>query len=92
MYYHTRGDVAVYGTIFRDSTNLSSGNGFFYHFDPSNSADENRIPASMQVLDSPSTTSQTTYQVYIHSGNGSQTVKMTPSNLRNSIIAMEIGA
>jgi|TARA_R100000030_G_scaffold30985_1_gene22693 hypothetical protein len=87
----SQGNQTAFFTIYRDSTNLSS-NDMAIIFDPSNSGDEIRIPVSMQVLDSPSTTSQITYEVYFKINNGSHTATVNPGPKRGSIIAMEIGA
>ena len=87
----SQGNQTAFFTIYRDSTNLSS-NDMAIIYDPSNSGDELRIPVSMQVLDSPSTTSQITYEVYFKINNGSHTATVNPGPKRGSIIAMEIGA
>jgi hypothetical protein len=60
--------VAV-GTIYRNSTNLGNGNGGLILENFSNAN-----PASMSVLDSPATTSSTTYTAYIRTNNASGTV------------------
>ena len=87
----SQGNQTAFFTIYRDSTNLSS-NDMAIIYDPSNSGDELRIPVSMQVLDSPSTTSQITYEVYFKINNSSHTATVNPGPKRGSIIAMEIGA
>ena len=45
---------------------------------------------SFVYLDSPSTTSSTTYDIYFKSGNGSQTAYLNESTGTVSIVAMEI--
>jgi len=87
----SRGNQTAFYTIYRDSTNLSS-NDMAIIYDADNGNDELRLPFSMQVLDSPSTTSQITYEVYFKINNGSYTAKMNPGPKRASIIAIEIGA
>ena len=57
-------------TIFRDSTDLGSGGGGMSYF--KNIADDG-IPTSLSVLDSPSTTSAITYQVYFKNLSGGTT-------------------
>ena len=86
----SRGDQTAFFTIYRDTTNLATSD-FTVIFDPSNTGDEIRLPIAMQVLDSPSTTSQITYEVYIKSNTGTA-VTLNPGPKRASIIAMEIGA
>jgi hypothetical protein len=74
------------GTIYRGATILSSAGGFTNIF--SNSG---RIIGSLAMthLDSPSTTSSTTYTVYINCSNGSTIVFPQGTNTA-SIILMEI--
>lgn len=86
----SRGDQTAFFTIYRDATNLATSD-FTVIYDPSNTGDEIRLPIAMQVLDSPSTTSQITYEVYIKSNTGTA-VTLNPGNKRGSIIVMEIGA
>ena len=76
-------------TVFRGATNLGSSNGIV-----GIQADTNECPASFMFLDSPSTTSSTTYQVYMRTtGSGTGTIKLngsfTPAST-GSIILMEI--
>jgi hypothetical protein len=73
-----------YYTIYRDSTNLAGNTGM--------AVNESDLlgSRSMSVLDSPSTTSATTYQVYLRQNN-SQTYINTNS-IKASITAFEIGA
>ena len=75
---------SLYYTIYRDATNLggtlgmtafSNGNG-------------NQFPLAMSYLDSPSTTSSTTYTVYFRTSTGS--VFFGENNMVTSITAMEI--
>ena len=77
-------------TIYRDSTNIGGG---------SNNAlasayiNANNLVANMSIgiLDSPSTTSATTYQVYFKNDN-STTVYLNAQGTLSSITAFEIGA
>jgi len=74
-------------TIYRGSTNLGSGSmglGRYYH-NGVTSADRN---FAIQYLDSPSTTSATTYQVYLKCSGG--THYWGVGNASGSITAMEI--
>jgi hypothetical protein len=63
------GTVSFFPTIYRGSTNLgNSTNGFGNLFSGSS---YQYAHATLQVLDSPSTTSATTYQIYFRIGSGS---------------------
>ena len=63
------GTISFYPTIFRDSTNLGQASrGFGNLFSGSS---YQYAHATLQVLDSPSTTSATTYQIYFRIGSGS---------------------
>ena len=73
-------------TIFRDSTNLegSSGNGL--------ARQSQSVGASldMSILDSPATTSEITYQVYIKETTSVASLSINWSNTTGSITAIEI--
>jgi hypothetical protein len=73
-------------TIYRGSTNLGPANGLGNIF--SGGTGSSGVVA-MSYLDSPATTSATTYQVYIRHG-GTGTVYMNYNSCRGSITAFEI--
>ena len=73
-------------TIFRGATDLGSGAGGMSYF--KNIADDG-FPTSVSVLDSPSTTSSTTYQIYVKNVSGGTTYLNTG---KSSITAFEIAA
>ena len=79
-----------YFTLYRDSTNLSSGDGFTILHDDSGSEDT-EVQCTLQFLDSPNTTSATTYALYYKadSGNGS---RVNQKGSDSVITLMEIGA
>ena len=70
-------------TIYRDSTNLGNTNGFFTLL-----GSQDGSSGALSVLDSPSTTSAITYQVYIKS-NG-VVASMTGNTVKSTITAYEI--
>ncbi len=77
-------------TVYRGSTNLGTGtaNALMYTVN-----DQLRIPSTTQVLDSPATTSATTYTVYGKVGSSSNTTYISyPSYGHFTITLMEIGA
>tara|TARA_R100001126_G_scaffold53073_1_gene29953 strand:+ start:846 stop:1679 length:834 start_codon:yes stop_codon:yes gene_type:complete len=78
---------SMFITIFRDSTNLGNGNNGFINGDANNVP----YPGSIVVLDSPSSTSQLTYQIRTRSGGG-DAVDFNEGGSTGSIVAMEIGA
>jgi hypothetical protein len=74
--------VAVF-YIYRNASAISTFHDNFYH----NTSMEFYSPVSMSVLDSPATTSSTTYTVYFASGAGTQ-ITMNANSRSNSIITL----
>ena len=75
-----------FATIYRDSTNLGNGNfGMLTNYDGGVGV---RIGLSMSYLDSPATTSATTYQVYFRQGAG--TGQLLFDTTKGSITVMEV--
>tara|TARA_R100000995_G_scaffold82406_1_gene56301 strand:- start:26 stop:508 length:483 start_codon:yes stop_codon:yes gene_type:complete len=74
-------------TVYRDSTNLGNS----YGLGNSYSDDGGAIwtPSAVSVLDSPSSTSQLTYQVYLRTSNASIPVRVNQDS-RGTITVMEI--
>ena len=82
------GDDGASGAIYRDSTEIYGSNArFLYHRDTSAGSMELGIPCVLQVLDSPSSTSEITYGIYMRAFVGST---INASGYDRSIIAMEI--
>jgi hypothetical protein len=75
-------------TIYKDSTNLGHTNGMFSVFSGAGSLDGSS--GSLTFLDSPSSTSELTYAVYMKT-NGT-TCSMNANTVKGSIVVMEIGA
>ena len=73
-------------TIFRGATDIGSGGAGMSYV---KGIDDDGIPASVSVLDSPSTTSSTTYQIYFKNVSGGTTYL---SQGKGSITAFEIAA
>ena len=74
-------------TIYRDSTNLSSN----YFIKTLVSGTYLMFGGGMSVLDSPSTTSAITYQVYLRRESGAPNdVKINPNSAKGTITAFEI--
>ena len=63
------GTISFFPTIYRGSTNLGGSTNRFGNL--FNGSSYNYSHATLQVLDSPSTTSATTYQLYFKIGSGS---------------------
>jgi hypothetical protein len=74
--------VAIF-YIYRNASAISTFHDNFYH----NTSMEFYSPVSMSVLDSPATTSSTTYTVYFASGTGTQ-ITMNANSRSNSIITL----
>lgn len=84
------GDDGASGAIYRDSTEIYGSNQrIAYNRDTSAGSQELGIPLTLQVLDSPSTTSQVTYAIYMRAYSGST---INAYSHDKSIIAIEIGA
>jgi len=82
------GDDGASGAIYRDSTEIYGSNQrFLYHRDTSAGSMEIGMPCVLQVLDSPSSTSEITYGIYMRAFSGST---VNASGYDRSIIAMEI--
>ena len=79
-------------TLYRGGTNLyassayGSTGGIYI-----NGGVDNHCPSNIVYLDSPATTSSTTYTIYVKSGNGSS-VRYNPDSWLLNIVAMEIAA
>ena len=81
----------AYATIYRNNTTNLEANGFVYHGLASGASYKFSSQEPMHYLDSPNTTSATTYTVYFsRDGSGSATVNF--NNSRGVITAIEIGA
>ena len=81
-------DQAVYATVFRNSTNLGGTNGFVWT-EGEPGAVTYYTGLGINYLDSPSTTSATTYQVYFRRSGGS-TGQLNSNNTLGSITCLEI--
>ena len=81
-----------YFTLFRDSSDVgnSDGSGFFYTFDSDGSGDV-YMAGSITHLDSPSTTSETTYTLYGKATSGGK-ARINTNGGRSTITLIEIGA
>jgi hypothetical protein len=73
--------------LFRDSTDVASGTYSLATF--ADTGSRSIIPCSISFLDSPSTTSATTYEVYINSRTSDNVIFNSQSGTA-VIIAMEI--
>jgi len=83
----TRVSNQAFYTIYRDSTNLAGSNGMVENYFDDSSGD-NRSSIAMSILDTPSTTSQITYQLYFKNAAG--TTYINHNATKGSITAMEI--
>jgi hypothetical protein len=81
---------SAYYTIFRGATNLASSSGKLTFFN----VNDKYMPISMSFLDSPNTTSATTYQVYFKMAGASPEAYLNPSDdaepVTGTITAFEI--
>jgi hypothetical protein len=76
-------------TIYRGATNLAGGaqNSFNQYY---SSSGYSFVPLTMVYLDSPATTSSTTYTVYFKTASGSTTTYLGSTNIEQTITLMEI--
>ena len=83
---------AGYFTIYRSSTNLGNAtNGFITVYHNASYSGQFRVGVPMTYLDSPATTSATTYAVYFKT-NGVGTVQVNSDTTNSTITLLEIGA
>ena len=76
-------------TLYRDSTNLGTAQGLMSNI-LITSGTSIRTPGTMTILDSPSSTSEITYQLYCKAAGG--TLQLNWNNTKSSITAFEVGA
>jgi hypothetical protein len=81
----------ILGTVYRNSTNLGGGTNFCLT-DVYSASTRSIFPVSIQYLDSPATTSSTSYTLYFNSAGGTNTVKYNTQNGIGIITLMEIAA
>jgi hypothetical protein len=80
-------------TIFRNgSTNLGDATAGMSLYYSSESSNDWGFPLAMSITDSPSTTSATTYQVYMKTTNASNTVRLQQYPVLGTITAFEIAS
>ena len=72
-------------TLYRGSTNLGTAQGLTLMYDYQYTGN-----MAMSILDSPSTTSQVTYQLYFKATSGN--VIINPNGVKSTITAFEVGA
>jgi len=90
VFLHQAGHVGYY-TIYRDTTPLSGINGMAnLHQTGSNSGYDLISHINMAYLDSPSTTSATTYQIYARVNSVSLTTNWSQNGSLSTIICQEI--
>jgi hypothetical protein len=81
----------MYLSIYRDSSDLGNGSSGMINSYDTDTSGQRTIgqPTSMSVLDSPSSTSQLTYQVYVKTDSGGE-IYFNYANIKASITAFEI--
>ena len=86
------GDGFVFATIYRGATNLGDSTNGMASVNSVPGVTAIRAPLCMTILDSPSSTSALTYQVYFRSNNASYTANLNGGNetVKGSITAFEI--
>ena len=90
-WYSSSTSNSVYVTLYRNSTNLDLGNGRgFYEANAGTSGIG--MPVAIQYLDSPSTTSSTTYSVYFRNSVNNGTFYYNTDGAGATITLMEIAA
>ncbi len=84
---NSTGSLTSY-TLYRDSSNLGATDGMVQTTHAT--ANQLTVTASMSILDSPSTTSQITYQPYVKCSSG--TAYFNANDLKGTITAFEVSA
>ena len=79
----------IYATIYRGNTNLGVGNASSLFYVHNDNAQNRYGSGSMEILDSPNTTSQVTYTIYFRTGNSNQ-VELNRPETGLFFTAMEI--
>lgn len=79
----------AYFTIKQGSTNIGGTNGFVTIIGAGTSATTLAAPISITYIDSPATTSSTTYTVAIASSNNTSTVEFLPAGNQKAVIILE---
>jgi len=89
--YNNVSGKSMYLSIYRDSSDLGNGSSGMINSYDTDTSGQRTIgqPTSMSVLDSPSSTSQLTYQVYVKTDSGGE-VYFNYANIKASITAFEI--
>ena len=77
-----------YYTIYRGATNLGNSNGLFQSYGTGGTAQTN---CALSYLDSPSSTSALTYQVYFRKASGGYNIFLNYGSTLSSITAFELG-
>jgi len=90
--YNNRANYFSSGTIYRGSTNLAtSSSGDMIHV-RTQDADEVYGCVAISFLDSPNTTSATTYKLGYRAESSSDSARINVNNTQSQIVVMEIGA
>jgi hypothetical protein len=85
----TVSDAGAYVNLVRGSTDILTQPGLTIEYGNDN---DHKWPVSINYLDSPSTTSSTTYKTQMKTGSTSHTVYAQQANTPSVMILMEIGA
>ena len=85
----TRVTDQAFLTIFRGATNLGDATHGMVEMYYNTSSGDSRNSQSMTILDSPNTTSSTTYQAYLRTSSSS-TLQINHNSTKGSITAFEI--
>ena len=87
--YTTNLNTKVYTSLYRNSTNISAAAGGAYFY---NAGGGGQITTSINLLDSPATTSATSYTIYLFGSATANSVSFNADTMNNQIILMEIAA
>ena len=88
--YTAAANVEAALTIYRNGSDLSTGGTGFT--DAYQGGNDLIVPFSMMYLDSPATTSSTTYAAYFKRTQGASTIVVNNRGVLSSIVLMEIAA
>jgi hypothetical protein len=90
--FSTSTSGTLFATLYRNSTNLGGGSYASFNDIYVGTSNSVYLPALINYLDSPATTSSTSYTYYFQSYNNTDTARFNPNSQTSTIILMEIAA
>ena len=83
--YRSIGGASASNIAITDNTNADAFSGAY-----TSSGGDTHFPINIQHLDSPNTTSEVTYSVYVRNRSNDANIRFNPDNFTSTFVAMEI--